>query len=47
MLAFGGGAIPYWERMEISVSQLDRQYDLLGGRIPVVYEHLLMNLLRG
>ena len=45
-VAFSEGAIPYWERMEISVSQLDRRYDLLGRKIPVVYEHLLMNLLR-
>jgi len=45
-VAFSEGAIPYWERMEISVSQLGRRYDLLGRKIPVVYEHLLINLLR-
>ena len=45
-IVFSEGAVPYWERVEISVSQLDCRYDLLDGKIPVVYEHLLMNLLR-
>lgn len=45
-IAFSEGAIPNWECIEISVSQLDRRYDLLDGKILVVYKHLLMNLLR-
>ena len=45
-VVFGEGAIPCWECVEISVSQLDCRYDILDGKIPVVYEHILMNLLR-